>query len=68
MAGSMATEREPVTNLVGTRANPAPEPSRKRREPRGSIGEIAFRDACIIVAIAWLVVIFLAYSLREHNV
>ncbi len=68
MAGTMATESEPVTNLVGTRANPAPEPSKRRREPAGSIGEIAFRDAVITVIVAWLIVIFLAWSLRAHNV
>jgi hypothetical protein len=64
----MQKEDVPTTNLVGTPGNPAPEPSAKRKEPRGSLGEVAFKDAVIIVLIAWAVLVFLAWSLRSHNV
>lgn len=35
---------------------------------KGTNGDKALIDAVIIVAIAWLILFFLAYSLRKHNV
>lgn len=51
-------------------------PLTTKREPRmkardgepGSVGAMAFQDACIMVAVAWLILIFLSFSLRNHNV
>jgi hypothetical protein len=55
--------------LSGTSENPARDPSRSQpKEGPGSMGDIAFRDAVMIVAIAWAVMLFLAWSLRHHNV
>lgn len=68
MAGSMATEAENVVSLVGTKDNPAREPRKRPSLGKGSIGDKALMDAVIIVAVAWLFLIFLAYSLRHHNV
>lgn len=53
-----------------------PLTSGKGREPKrkpkagdpGSLGDQAFMDACIIVGIAWLVLLFFAWSLRGHNI
>lgn len=64
----MATEDEKVTHLAGTPANPAREPRKKPRDGKGSIGDTAFMDAVIIVALAWAFLLFLAYSLRNDNV
>lgn len=64
---NVATEDE-STNRPLTGAN-GREPVRKPKagEP-GSIGDTAFKDACIVVGVAWLVLFFLAFSLRGHNV
>jgi hypothetical protein len=35
---------------------------------KGSLGDIALRDAITIVCIAWVIVFFFAFSLRRHNV
>jgi len=63
------TEDEKIVHLVGTKANPARDPKSKAPvEGKGSIGDKAFMDAVIIIAAAWLFLIFLAYSLRHHNI
>jgi hypothetical protein len=63
-----ATEQEKVVHLVGTKDNPAREPSKRPSVGKGSIGDTAFMDAVILVVIAWVIVLFLSYSLRSHNV
>lgn len=68
MAANMATEKENVVNLKGTPQNPGRDPKSKNRDGRGTIGDTAFRDAVVIVALAWAFLIFLALSLRHHNV
>lgn len=40
----------------------------KNAASKGSIGDVALRDAITIVVIAWLIVFLLAFSLRRHNV
>ena len=66
MATEHSTDSPPIK---GTAANPARDPSRNQpADGKGSIGDIAFRDALIIVGIAWAVAIFIALSLRNHNV
>ena len=54
--------------LAGTPGNPAHDPTRKDKQGKGSIGDKALMDAIIIVALAWALLFFLAYSLRHHNV
>ena len=68
MAGTLKEEEVPVVNLKGTPANPGREPRKRPLAGKGSIGDQAFMDAVIMVAIAWLFLVFLAYSLRNHNV
>jgi hypothetical protein len=62
------TESEKVVNLVGTKDNPAREPRKRPGTGKGSIGDKAFIDSVIVVAIAWLLLLFLMYSLRAHNI
>lgn len=68
MAGTMTAEETNVVELKGMPKNPARDPKKKPREGKGSIGDVAFQDAVIIVALAWAFLIFLAISLRHHNV
>lgn len=66
---NIATSEENVTHLKGTPANPGNDPkARKRAGEKGSMGDQALMDAIVIVALAWLVILFLALSLRNHNV
>lgn len=64
----LATEETVTPNLVGTPGNPARDPHKRPESGRGSIGDQAFMDAVIIVGVSWLILLFLAYSLRHHNV
>lgn len=51
-------------------------PLRTSRDPKqraapgeaGSLGQQAFMDSLILIGVAWLVLIFLAGSLRHHNI
>lgn len=63
-----ATETEKAAPLVGTKANPAREPSRRFGTGKGGIGDTAFMDSVIVVVAAWVVLLFLMYSLRNSNV
>jgi hypothetical protein len=64
----MGTETEKVVPLVGTKDNPAREPRKRPSTGKGSIGDMAFRDGITLVIVAWIVVLFLYFSLRNHNV
>lgn len=65
----MLKEAEPgAPPLAGTKGNPAHDPTRKDKEGKGSIGDKALMDAVVMVVLAWLLLAFLAYSLRHHNV
>jgi hypothetical protein len=69
MAGqNMATESEKVVHLAGTKQNPARDPKLMKKGAPGSMGDVALKDAIVIVVLAWLVLIFLAFSLRQHNI
>ena len=43
-------------------------PNSVEKGGRGSNGDQAFKDAVMIVAVAWLVLVFLVLSLRTHNI
>lgn len=68
MAGTMTEEAEKVTELKGMPKNPARDPKKAPKLGRGSIGDTAFMDAVIVVALAWAFLLFLAFSLRHHNI
>lgn len=69
MGGRGATEADdsqaghPLTGGPGSR-----EPSRKPAAGSpGSTGDQALMDGLMIVAGAWILLFFLAYTLRHHN-
>lgn len=68
MATNMATENEKVVSLVGTTGNPAREPRKRPATGKGSIGDQAFTDGVMIVIGAWVILLFLMFSLRSYNI
>ena len=65
MAGVMATEdTRQGQPIIVSREPVAP----KTAGDKGTPGDVALMDAVMIVGAAWLIVFFLAYSLRRHNV
>lgn len=54
--------------LVGTSENPARDPKAGAAKGRGTIGDKAFMDSVYIVIAAWILLLLLWYSLRNHNV
>lgn len=40
----------------------------KNAASKGSVGDIAFRDALTVVIAAWVILFLLTFSLRRHNV
>lgn len=51
----LATSREPIS------------PTKRNKDDR-SVGTQALNDALIIVGVSWLILFFLAYTLRSHNI
>lgn len=39
----------------------------KNAGSKGSVGDVALKDAIGIIVVAWLVLFFITYSLRRHN-
>lgn len=65
--GSMASEQNTASPpLVGTAGNPARDP--KSTKTKAEVGERAFRNAVIIVLVAWAIVLFVFISLHNHSV
>lgn len=66
---NIATEPDNVTQLKGTAANPARDPKvTAKAGNKGSIGDVAFKDALIIVILAWVILLMLVFSLRHHSI
>lgn len=65
---NMGTESEKIVNLKGMPGNPGRDPKARNRSGKGTIGDQAFMDALIIVVIAWVILLFFYFSLRNHNV
>lgn len=65
MAGVMVTENERQGQPITTTREPR---GPKTAGDRGTAGDMAVMDAVMIVGAAWLVLFFLAFSLRRHNV
>lgn len=63
-----ATETEKSAPLVGTKDNPTREPRTRPSTGKGGIGDTAFMDSVIVVVVAWALLLFLMYSLRNANV
>lgn len=64
----IATEDVPSAPLVGTKDNPARDPRKRPVTGKGSIGDVALRDGIMIIALCLAFLLFLAYSLRHHNI
>jgi hypothetical protein len=65
MAGTMVTESERMgVPIVTTREPVGP----KTAGDKGTPGDMAVMDAVMIVGAAWLILFFLAFSLRRHNI
>lgn len=65
---AMATEQEQNRVLVGSPGNPAREPTKRPPTGKGSIGDTTFKDAVLLVVLAWALLFMLYFSLRKHNV
>jgi hypothetical protein len=65
MAGTMVTESERVGGSIVTTREPV---GPKTAGDKGTPGDMAVMDAVMIVGAAWLILFFLAFSLRRHNV
>lgn len=61
----MVTENERVGSPIVTTREPV---GPKTASSKGSIGDMALRDALIIVVAAWIILVLLTFSLRRHNV
>lgn len=64
MPGSMKTEAEGAPPLNTSREPKGP----KRAGEPGTMGDTAFKDAVILIIIAWVVLLLLGYSLRAFNI
>ena len=60
----MVTETDEANRLVTNREPKAP---RKAGDP-GSMADQAVKDAIVVIAVCWLILFVLAYSLRKHNI
>ncbi len=54
VGGELTVSREPV--------------GPKRGGDKGTVGDLAFKDALIILSVCWLFLFFLMFSLHKHNV
>jgi hypothetical protein len=62
---TMVSESDRVGNpIVSTREPVGPKTS----GDKGTLGDMAVMDAVMIVGAAWILLIFLAFSLRRHNI
>lgn len=60
----MATETDTPKVLVTSREPKGP----KRAGDPGSTGDMALKDALIMVGVAWIVLFLLMFTLRAHNI
>lgn len=61
----MVKEDERVGRPIVTSREPV---GPKNAASKGSPGDVALMDAVAIVLIAWVILFFLAFSLRRHNI
>lgn len=54
--------------LKGTAENPARDPKSGGPAGGATVGDMAFKDAVIMVSVCWVLLILLWYSVRHHNV
>ncbi|HEY6020633.1 MAG TPA: hypothetical protein VIY48_12300 [Candidatus Paceibacterota bacterium] len=68
MAGNMETETDTRVDLKGTPANPARDPKKMTDADKSAVGYVALKDAILIIAVAWVIVLFFFFSLRHYNI
>lgn len=69
MTGAMTDDGGPVSPpLKGTPDNPARDPKKMTKADKSEVGYVAFKDAIIIIAAAWFLVLFFYFSLRNFNI
>lgn len=61
----MVKEDERVGRSIVTSREPV---GPKNAASKGSPGDVALMDAVAIVLVAWVILFFLAFSLRRHNI
>lgn len=64
MAGQMRSEQETPPTLTTSREPKGPT----RPGDPGSVGDTALKDAILLIIAAWLVLLFLGFSLRGFNI
>lgn len=64
MPGQMKTEAEGAPPLNTSREPKGP----KRAGDPGTMGDQALKDAVILIVLAWVVLLFLGFSLRAFNI
>ena len=65
MPGSIVTEDARVGNPLNVTREPV---GPKNAGDKGTIGDKALMDAVMIVGGAWLLLFFLGFTLRKHNI
>lgn len=61
----MATEESRVGNPIVTSREPV---GPKNASSKGGTGDQALMDAVALVIAAWIILFFLGFSLRKHNI
>ncbi len=61
----MATEDERVGRPIKMTNEPV---GPKNAGSSGSPGDVALKDAIALIVVCWLIVFFLMFSLRRHNI
>lgn len=64
MPGQMRTETEGAPPLATSREPKGP----KRSGDPGTMGDVAFKDAVLLIIIAWAFLFMLGWSLRGFNI
>jgi hypothetical protein len=68
LAASITQCWQHCLQLVGTKDNPVRDPAKRPPTGKGSIGDTMFKDGLAIVIAAWVALIAIYMSLRNHNV
>jgi len=67
-ASGADTPTDTRTDLKGTPDNPARDPKKMTDADKAQVGYVALKDAIVIVAVAWVIVLFFYFSLRHFNI
>lgn len=69
MATNMGVDSGPVSPpLAGTKGNPAHDPTSRKNAGKDTVGDRALMDSIVLVGGAWVALVLLWYSVRNHNI